>query len=120
MGPPSANGAALTPDAVYSKVQEVIRDVEGRDPKLAQGLSRLAEAIRAASRLGEQRTDYLEQVQFLGEQVLRPKVIRRLGVVKGLFFALRTGLEGVATVAPILKTTGPLLASYLGVSWNQE
>ena len=117
MGPPATNGAALSPEAVYSKIQEVIRDVDGRDGKLAEALSQLATAIHSAPKLGDQRTEYLEQVQFIGEQALRPKVIRRLGVVRGLLVALQSGLGGVASVAPTLKATGPMLASYFGVSW---
>ena len=117
MGASAVNGAALSPEAVYNKVQEVLRDVADRDVKIAQALRQLAEAIQTAPKLGDQRTEYLEQVQFIGEQALRPKVIRRLGVVRGLFIALQSGLGGAATTAPALKTAGPILASYFGVSW---
>ncbi|MBZ5575704.1 MAG: hypothetical protein LAP40_03990 [Acidobacteriia bacterium] len=104
-------------DAVYAKTEQAIKDAGERNAKLADALRQLAAAIKAANRTADERAEYLEQVQFIAEQSVRPEVIRRVNVVKGLLFALRGGLQNAANVASILNTAGPVMASHFGLRW---
>lgn len=113
----SPGGTAGNLDAVYGKIEEVFRDVERRDMKLAVALRQFGAAIKAAPRTADERARYLEQLQFIAEQSLRPAVLRRVGVVEGLFVALRTGFRDSAPVGPVLKAAGPVLASHFGLKW---
>lgn len=114
----TAAGAALNSfDAIYRKVQETIGDLEGRNLKLAAGLRQLAGAIRESAKLGDERSIYLEQVQFLAEQAARAAVLRRIGVVKGILVSLRSGLNNVPDVAPAWRAASPLLVSHFGIKW---
>ena len=107
--------ATLTPDALSRKVDEVIGDVEERNQQLANALRRLATAIQQAKHLPDDRTVYLEQVQFLAEQAARVAVLRRVSVVKGIMVALRTDLDEVPSVVVALRAAFPFLASHFGI-----
>ena len=106
---------ALTPDALARKVDEVIGDLEERNQQLANALRRLATAIQQAKQLPDDRTIYLEQVQFLAEQAARVAVLRRVSVVKGIMVALRTDLDEIPSVVVSLRAAFPLLASHFGI-----
>lgn len=112
---PSPAAAGL--DGAFRKTEEILVEVEERNARLAAALRRLAAAIKAAGKLGDERIAFLEQVQFVGEQALRPPVIRRVSVVKGLFVALREGLSEFETVSPALQAAGPLMAAHFGLKW---
>ena len=113
--PLTAETPALTPDALSRKVEEVIGDLEERNHQLANALRRLATAIQQAKQLPDDRTVYLEQVQFLAEQAARVAVLRRVSVVKGIMVALRTDLDEVPSVVVALRATFPFLASHFGI-----
>ncbi|HEY7390954.1 MAG TPA: hypothetical protein VH640_20725 [Bryobacteraceae bacterium] len=114
--PEQASAApALAPDALSRKVDEVIGDLEERNQQLANGLRRLATAIQQAKHLPDDRTIYLEQVQFLAEQAARVAVLRRVSVVKGIMVALRSELDEVPSVVVSLRAAFPLLASHFGI-----
>lgn len=106
---------ALAPDTLSRKVDEVIGDLEERNQQLANSLRRLATAIQQAKQLPDERTIYLEQVQFLAEQAARVAVLRRVSVVKGIMVALRTDLDEIPSVVVSLRAAFPLLASHFGI-----
>ncbi|HLK49717.1 MAG TPA: hypothetical protein VKT49_16355 [Bryobacteraceae bacterium] len=113
-GPATPAPASL--EAVTRKVDEVIGDLQERNPELADALRRLAAAIKDAKQLPEERTVYLEQLQFVAEQAARVAVLRRISVVKGIMVALRTDLDEAPRVAVPLRAAFPLLASHFGFS----
>jgi hypothetical protein len=102
-------------DAVCGKVDEAIGDLAERNAKLSGALGQLATAIKEASRLAEQRTVYLEQVQFLAEQASRIPVLRRTSIVKGILVALRIGLHDVPATAAALEASVSLLIDHFGI-----
>jgi len=67
--------------------------------------------------LGSERANYLDQLQFLGEQALRPAVLRRRGVVQGLLLAWQNEVEKDAVVALLRWEAGALLAAHFGLRW---
>jgi len=113
----AAAGSPTAVDAAYRKAEEVLVEVEERNAKLAAALRRLAAAIKGAGKLADERACYLEQVHFIAEQAVRPPVIRRVSVVKGLFVALRAGLRDFEPVAAALNAAGPLMATHFGLTW---
>ena len=102
-------------DAVSRKLDEVIGDLEERNQQLADALRRLAAVIQQAKQLPDERTIYLEQVQFLAEQAARVAVLRRVSIVKGIMVALRADLDEVPSVVQALRTALPLLVSHFGI-----
>ena len=109
------SSAAVT--AAYNKAVEAIKDTAVHNTKLADALHQLATAIKSASAAGEERTVYLEQIQFIAEQVARPATIRRVSVIQGLLVALRAGLQNTTGVAGSLNAAGPVMASHFGLRW---
>lgn len=110
-----ANPAPGSLEAVTRKVDEAIGDLEERHRDVADALRRLAAAIKEAKHLPEERTVYLEQLQFVAEQAARVTVLRRVSVVKGILRALLTDLHEAPRVATPLRAALPLLASHFGI-----
>jgi hypothetical protein len=118
---PAAGSPAIGPsEAPFRKVDEVITDLEERNRSLADALRHLAAVIKEARRLPDERTVYLEQVQFLAEQASRVAVLRRVSVVKGIMLALRTDLGEVLSVVPALRKATPLIESHFGIKGTSD
>lgn len=119
IGPRSAHSVEdrvpASPDAISRKADEAISDLEERNRQLAGTLRRLAAALQQSKQLPDERTVYLEQVQFLAEQAARVSVLRRVSVVKGIMVALRAELDEVPSVGLALRASFPLLASHFGI-----
>jgi hypothetical protein len=98
-------------------VEQLTQELESRNSKLATSLQKLARAIKDSRGVGSDRGIYLDQLQFLGEQALRPAVLRRRGVVQGLLMAWHNEVEKDATVALLRWETGSLLAAHFGLRW---
>lgn len=114
--PAGPQGSAAV-NSAYSKAAEAIKDTAVHNTKLADALHQLATAIKAATAAGEERAVYLEQIQFIAEQVARPATIRRVSVIQGLLVALRAGLQNTTGVAGTLSAAGPVTASHFGLRW---
>jgi hypothetical protein len=103
---------------IYGNVQQVVGDVNhAGQPELAGLLGRLAAAINQAETLGDQRTEYLEQVGFIAKQVAANPEARQASVVKGVLLGLRAALQDVGAIAGILGLAGPTIAAYFGFQW---
>jgi hypothetical protein len=113
--PPADASPELT--KACAVVEQLTQELEGRNAKLAASLLKLAHAIRDSRGAGSDRASYMDQLQFLGEQALRPAVLRRRGVVQGLLIALQNEVESDAAVALLRWEAGALLAAHFGVRW---
>jgi len=121
-----ASTVPATPDAppelakAYSVIEQLTQELENRNAKLATSLVKLGRAVRDSRGLGSERANYLDQLQFLGEQALRPAVLRRRGVVQGLLVAWQNEVEKDAVVALLRWEAGALLAAHFGLRWAPE
>lgn len=113
--PGPATPAPGSLEAITRKVDEAIGDLKERHAELADALRHLAAVIKIAKQLPDERTVFLEQIQFLAEQAARVAVLRRVSVVKGILVALRVNLIEVPSVATALRTAIPLLTAHFGI-----
>jgi len=77
----------------------------------------LARSIRETEALGNDRTGYLEQVQFIAELAAEPESTRKTNLVQGMFCGLQLGVQNVTNLAQIVALLGPALSQHFGFRW---
>jgi hypothetical protein len=87
---------------------------EGQD-QLADTLRALSEAIGNADVLGDRRKEALEQVEAISAEAKKPAEQRRMGVVKGMAFALKSTVSTVADLTTVWDLTWPTIKAYFGL-----
>jgi hypothetical protein len=80
------------------------------DDQIAEVIRELTEQILVSKQVGEnQRSELLEQLSFLTEQLSKPKHLRKPAVIKPIFKAIGGALSGISNLLSIWEKLQMLL-----------
>lgn len=84
------------------------------DGQLAIAFKQVTEAVSNAPDVDQaKKAEILEQLSALSEEAAKPKAERRLGLVRGILETVKTGVEAINSVSPLLVSAWPHIVAAL-------